>query len=145
LKGTFYRGAPAYFDGRLYCASVDDPILEFHFVNARLVETPVSHTATKFVYPGAIPSISADGSRNGIVWASENGDTAVLHAYDASDLAHELYNSNQAPTGRDHFGTGNKFITPIVAHGKVYVGTTDGVGVFGLLPDSEPQPTQSRP
>jgi hypothetical protein len=145
LKGTFYRGAPAYFDGRLYCASVDDPILEFRFANARLVETPVSHTATKFVYPGAIPSISADGSRNGIVWASENGDTAVLHAYDASDLVHELYNSNQAPSGRDHVGTGNKFITPMVAHGKVYVGTTDGVGVFGLLPDSEPQPTRSRP
>ncbi len=143
LKGTFYRGAPAYFDGRLYCSSVDDPILEFRFANARLVETPVSHTATKFVYPGAIPSISADGSRNGIVWASENGDTAVLHAYDASDLVHELYNSNQAPSGRDHFGTGNKFITPMVAHGKVYVGTTDGVGVFGLLPDSEPQPIQS--
>ena len=62
----------------------------------------------------------------------------MLHAYDANDLAHELYNSNQAPLGRDHFGTGNKFITPMVAHGKVYVGTTDGVGVFGLLPDSEP-------
>jgi outer membrane protein assembly factor BamB len=145
LKGTFYRGAPAYFDGRLYCSSVDDPVLEFRFANARLVETPVSHTATKFVYPGVIPSISADGSRNGIVWASENGDTAVLHAYDATDLAHELYNSNQNPSGRDHFGTGNKFITPMVAHGKVYVGTTDGVGVFGLLPGSEPQPTQSRP
>jgi outer membrane protein assembly factor BamB len=142
LKGTFYRGAPAYFDGRLYCSSVDDPILEFRFANARLVETPVSHTATKFVYPGAIPSISADGSRNGIVWASENGDTAVLHAYDASDLAHELYNSNQNPSGRDHFGAGNKFITPMVAHGKVYIGTTDGVGVFGLLPDSEPHQTQ---
>ena len=145
LKGTFYRGASAYFDGRLYCASVDDPILEFRLANARIVETPVSHTPTKFVYPGAIPSISANGSRNGIVWASENGDTAVLHAYDASDLAHELYNSNQAPSGRDHFGAGNKFITPMIARGKVYVGTTDGVGVFGLLPNSEPQPAQSRP
>lgn len=89
--------------------------------------------------------MSADGSRNGIVWASENGETAVLHAYDASDLAHELYNSNQAPSGRDHFGAGNKFITPMVARGKVYIGTTDGVGVFGLLPNAEPQPTQSRP
>ena len=142
LKGTFYRGASAYFDGRLYCASVDDSILEFRLANARLVEAPVSNTPTKFVYPGAIPSISADGSRNGIVWASENGETAVLHAYDASDLAQELYGSNQAPSGRDHFGAGNKFITPMVAHGKVYVGTTDGVGVFGLLPTSEPQPTQ---
>jgi outer membrane protein assembly factor BamB len=144
LKGTFYRGAPAYFDGRLYCASVDDPILAFRFGNARLIETPVSHTATRFVYPGAISGISADGSQNGIIWALENGATAVLHAYDASDLAHELYNSDQAPSGRDHFGTGNKFVTPMIAHGKVYAGTTDGVGVFGLLPDSEPHQTQSR-
>jgi hypothetical protein len=34
-------------------------------------------------------------------------------------LAHELYNSNQAPGWRDYFGEGNKFITPMIAHGKV--------------------------
>jgi hypothetical protein len=66
------------------------------------------------------------------VWVTENLDPAVLHAYAANDLGHELYNSNQAASGRDHFGTGNKFITPMIANGKVYVGTTDGVGVFGL-------------
>jgi hypothetical protein len=73
-------------------------------------------------------------SDNGIVWAAENGNVAVLHAHSASDLSQELYNSSEAPAGRDHFGTGNKFITPMIAHGKVYVGTTGGVGVFGLLP-----------
>jgi hypothetical protein len=104
---------------------------EFRLVDARLRTEPVSITATKFGYPGAMPSVSSDGSRNGIVWASENGGEAVLHAYDANDLAKELYNSNEAPSGRDHFGGGNKFITPMIAHGKVYVGTTDGVGVFG--------------
>ncbi|MGA9509431.1 MAG: pyrrolo-quinoline quinone [Candidatus Sulfotelmatobacter sp.] len=133
LKGIRYRGAPVYFDGRLYAASVNDAILEFRFADARLIAEPVSRTTKKFAYPGAMPSVSAEGSRNGIVWAAENGDTAVLHAYDASDLAHELYNSNDASYGRDHFGSGNKFITPMIAHGKVYVGTTDGVGVFGLL------------
>jgi hypothetical protein len=56
----------------------------------------------------------------------------VLRAYDASDLAHELYDSNET-LERDYFGVGNKFITPMIAHGKVYVGSTDGVGVFGLL------------
>ena len=69
-----------------------------------------------------------------IVWAHENAATAVLHAYDAGNLAHELYNSNQAANNRDHFGTGNKYITPTVADGKVFVGTTSGVAVFGLLP-----------
>ncbi len=133
LKGERFRGAPAYFDGRLYFGSVNDSLREFRFVDARLGAEPVSITATKYGYPGAMPSVSADGSRNGIVWASENGEEAVLHAYDADDLAKELYNSNQAPSGRDHFGEGNKFITPMIAHGKVYVGITDGVGVFGLL------------
>jgi hypothetical protein len=64
---------------------------------------------------------------------SENSNPAVLHAYDATNLAHELYNSNQAANGRDHFGTGNKFITPTIADGKVFVGTTNSVAVFGLL------------
>ena len=58
----------------------------------------------------------------------------MLHAYDASNLAHELYNSSQAAGGRDQFGAGNKFITPTIADGKVFVGTTNGVAVFGLLP-----------
>ena len=50
-----------------------------------------------------------------------------------ANLAHELYNSNQAAGNRDQFGAGNKFITPTVADGKVFVGTTNGVAVFGLL------------
>ena len=56
----------------------------------------------------------------------------MLHAYDAIDLAHELYNSNQAGS-RDQFGSGNKFITPMIANGRVFVGTQTGVAVFGLL------------
>ena len=62
----------------------------------------------------------------------ENGDRAVLRACDAADL-HELYNSNQAPGGGDHFGPGNKFVTPMMVNGKAYVGTLEGVAVFGLL------------
>jgi outer membrane protein assembly factor BamB len=132
MSHNFSRPIPAYFDGRLYYASTEDTLREFRFDNARLIAAPVSQTNLRFGYPGATPSISADGTRNGIVWATENLNPAVLHAYDANDLSRELYNSNAAASGRDHFGTGNKFITPMVANGKVYVGTTDGVGVFGL-------------
>ena len=57
----------------------------------------------------------------------------MLHAYDAGSLAHELYNSSQAANGRDSFGPGNKFITPMIADGKVFVGTQSGVALFGLL------------
>jgi hypothetical protein len=123
---------PAYFNGRLYYGSVAEPIQAFQFSNARLVTPPVTTTASSFPYPGATPSISANGAANGIVWAAENSSTAVLHAYDASTLS-ELYNSNMASNSRDHFGAGNKFIVPLIANGKVYVGTTTGVGVFGPL------------
>jgi hypothetical protein len=78
--------------------------------------------------------VSANGNANGIVWAHENSNPAVLHAYDAANLASELYNSNQASGNRDQFGAGNKFITPTVADGKVFVGTIAGVAVFGLFP-----------
>jgi outer membrane protein assembly factor BamB len=143
MKHAFSREIPAYFDGRIYYASTDDTLREYLFKNARLIAKPVSETSLNFNYPGAAPSVSADERRNGIVWATENRDPAVLHAYDAGNLAHELFNSNAAPSGRDHFGTGNKFITPMIANGKVYVGTTDGVGVFGLLKVSCQQESRS--
>lgn len=122
----------ANFGGRIYFGPVGQPILAFQFKNAQLMTNSVAQTANSFGYPGATPSISANGTLNPIVWASENTNPAVLHAYNAGNL-HELYNSNQAAGGRDHFGAGNKYITPTIAHGKVYVGTTNGVGVFGLL------------
>ena len=95
--------------------------------------------AEKVCVSGGGAAISVTGHKMPLCAAVENGKgnqpgPAVLHAYDASDLARELYNSGQTHTERDYFGTGNKFIAPMIAHGKVYVGTTDGVGVFGLLP-----------
>jgi hypothetical protein len=124
---------PAYFNNTVYYGGVSDHIKAFSITNAKLSSSPTSQTATTFGFPGATPSISANGTANGIVWATENSSPAVLHAYDATNVATELYNSNQAANGRDQFGTGNKFITPTVAGGKVFVGTTSGVGVFGLL------------
>ena len=56
----------------------------------------------------------------------------MLHAYDATNLANELYNSSQAANGRDTFSD-NKFITPMIASGRVYVGTPTGVIMFGSL------------
>jgi Immunoglobulin I-set domain/PQQ enzyme repeat len=124
---------PAYFNGTVYYGDVGATLKAFAIVNAKLAATPQSQSAAQFGYPGTAPSVSANAASNAIVWAHENTDPAVLHAYDAANLAHELYNSNQAAGNRDHFGTGNKFITPTVADGKVFVGTTAGVAVFGLL------------
>ncbi len=132
LPGGIYS-SPAYFNGTVYYADVGGPLKAFTVTSAKLSSQPASVTATDFPYPGASPAVSANGTANGIVWAVENNNPAVLHAYDATDLNHELYNSNQASGGRDHFGAGNKFITPAIADGMVFVGTTNGVAVFGLL------------
>jgi hypothetical protein len=136
LQGALAGGVwsmPAYFNNTVYYGAVGNNIRAFAISNALLSTSPTSQTANSFPYPGATPSISANGTSNAILWAAENNSPAVLHAYDASNLSHELYNSNQASGGRDQFGTGNKFITPMIVNGKVYVGTTNGVGVFGLL------------
>jgi hypothetical protein len=124
---------PSYFNGTVYYGAVGDAIKAFPVVSGKLAILPSSQSAHTFGYPGATPSISANGATNGIVWVVENGGTGVLHAYDASNLATELYNSNQATSNRDHF-TGNKYITPMVANGKVFVGTQNSVAAFGLLP-----------
>lgn len=132
LSGGVFA-APAYFNGRLYFGAVGDRLKAFPFASARLAATAQSQSPSTFGYPGTTPAISANGNTNGIVWAAQNGATAVLHAYDANDLSRELYNSTQAANGRDSFGAGNKFIVPTIANGKVFVGTTNGVGVFGLF------------
>lgn len=124
---------PAYFNNTVYYGAVGQSIQAFAIGNGQLSSAPTSRTVTVFPYPGSTPSVSANGAKNGIVWAVENSSNAVLHAYDGGNLTAELYSSNQAAGGRDQFGKGNKFITPMIANGKVYVGTTDGVGVFGLL------------
>jgi hypothetical protein len=131
LGGSVYS-TPAYFNGTLYYGAVGDHIGAFPFVNARLTARS-SQSAGTFAYPGATPDISANGASNGIVWATQNTTPVVLHAYNATNLAVELYNSNQAAAGRDHFGIGNKFITPTIASACVYVGGSNSVGAFGLL------------
>ena len=78
------------------------------------------------------------------MWAVENSNPAVLHAYDAANLGHELYNSTQAAGGRDSFGAGNKFITPTIVNGQVFVGTPTGIAVFGLLTSPPNAPTNVR-
>jgi hypothetical protein len=130
LAGGVYS-KPSYFNGAVYYGAVNDAIKSFPIANGQLTATPATRSTHTFGYPGATPVISASGASNGIVWVVENSSPAVLHAYDATNLATELYNSKQASGGKDNFSS-NKFITPVVANGKVYVGTSSSVAVFGL-------------
>jgi outer membrane protein assembly factor BamB len=135
LNGVLPGGiwsTPAYFNGSVYYGDANSTLKAFSITNAKLSSAPQSQSPSQFAFPGTAPSVSANGRTNGIVWAHENSNPAVLHAYDAANLATEIYNSNQAAGGRDQFGPGNKFITPIVADGKVFVGAIGRVAVFGL-------------
>jgi len=136
LSGALTPGiwsTPAYFNGALYFGTNGGALHRFAINAARVSASPTSSSSVHFAYPGTSPAISANGTSNGILWAHENTSPAVLHAYDAGNLANELYNSAQAANGRDQFGAGNKFITPVIADGKVFIGTQSGVAVFGLL------------
>jgi hypothetical protein len=124
---------PAFFNNTVYYAGQGDHLKAFPITNAMLATTPASQSANSFAYPGATPSVSSNGAQNGIVWAIETqGGAGILHAYDVTNIPNELYDSNQAPNNRDNFSF-NHFVPPMIANGKVYVGTPNSVAVFGLL------------
>jgi hypothetical protein len=127
VYGAF--GPPAYFNSQIYYAGAGDNLKSFIFSNGLL--SLVGQSSITFGYPGATPAISANGAANGIVWILQYNGAAVLHAYDAAQLATELYNSNQAPGGRDQGPEAVKFTFPVVANGKVYVGGQSALTVYG--------------
>jgi uncharacterized protein (TIGR03437 family) len=131
-------GGPAYFNRTLYFSAAYDKLKAFSVSGAHIGIPPLSQSSLTFDYPGAIPAVSANGSSNGIVWVVESDYGGTLHAYDASNLANELYNS-QMNISRDLLGSFVRFSVPAIANGRVYVGTSDALVVFGLL--SQPSVT----
>jgi hypothetical protein len=125
---------PAYWNGSVYFQGVGDTLTAFQLSSGLLSRTPTSRSSDIAGYPGATPSISANGQTNGIVWTIEldASEHAILHAHDAADVALELYNSSQA-AHRDRIGPGVKFSVPTIANGNVYVGARRRLAVFGLL------------
>ena len=130
LYGAVFS-TPAYFNSTVYFGAVAEPIEAFAVSDGQLSLPYTMLSSDGFGYPGTTPSISANGDDNALLWAVESGTTGVLHAYDANNLADEVYTSNVNAT-RDQFGAG-KFIAPTIANGRVYVGTPTGVAVFGIL------------
>ena len=129
LSGALSGGewaVPAYFNGNVYYGPVGNNLLAFTFTSALLSTTATSKSSETFAYPGSSPSVSSSGTTNGIVWALENVSPARLHAYLATNLATEIYISSGVS-----IGAGNKFVTPTISGGKVYVPTQTSVAVFG--------------
>jgi hypothetical protein len=133
-------GVGAFWNNNVYISGAFDRLRSFTFdPSSGLLSTSSTHfSSTFFRVPGSTPSISANGTTNGIVWAIQSdgtgpGGASILHAYDATNVAKELFNSTQNAT-RDGLTLANKFATPSIANGKVYVGSQKALSVFGLLP-----------
>jgi hypothetical protein len=159
-EGAGLWGTPALWHNNLYVGGAGDSLRQFIFDPATELFNPSvsSLTSQAFGYTGTTPSVSSRAGSNGIVWtldislygyASPNGGVncstvpvpaacsgpAILHAYDANNLAVEYWNSTMAANNRDQAGNAVKFVTPTVANGKVYVATRTGIYVYGLLPN----------
>lgn len=123
-------GNPAYYGNAIYLCGTNDNLKAFSISGASMATKPGSQSPEQFGFPGCVPTISANGTANGIVWILE--PAGALRAYDASNLANELYNSNQNAS-RDSVGATVKFSVPTVVNGKVYAGTQSSLAVYGLL------------
>jgi hypothetical protein len=138
---------PAFWNNTLFIAGANGPVNAYalHPATGLFNPIPVSHSTGLFPERGATPSVSSNGNSHGIVWAvdaSQYGGIsklgtgpAVLHAYDATNLGRELWNSAQAAANRDQAGNAVKFTVPTIANGKVYIGSSSEIDVYGLLPD----------
>jgi hypothetical protein len=147
-----YWGTPAFWNNGLYLGGgwfgQTDTVRVFTFnpSSGKFATTPASQSSSIYYFPAVTPSISAQGTSNGIVWTvdasvyghrSQFGDTpapAILHAYSAADLTTEYWNSSMASAGRDQAGNAVKFVPPTIANGKVYLNTQSEIDVYGFLP-----------
>jgi hypothetical protein len=150
---AFFKGPSAsyvYYSGQTNESGGGDYLEQYTLTNGALSTAPIALSTN--LYPaGSTPSVSANGTSNGIVWTIERRDilaaapgnhTGVLYAYDATDVSHMLYNSGQQQS-RDATGCGNKMQQPTIAKGKVYVGTQNELDVFGVLPTTPTTPAPS--
>ncbi|MDD5139671.1 MAG: Calx-beta domain-containing protein [Verrucomicrobiales bacterium] len=131
IGGSF--DTPAYFNGQIYYAGSGNKLKAFSVTSGVLSSTPVSTGSRTYGFPGATPVVSANGTNSGIVWALQMGSPQLLVACNATNFTTELYNSGQAAGNRDKLASGVKFAAPVVADGKVFVGSSNSVSVFGLL------------
>jgi hypothetical protein len=127
------ESTPPYWNGNVYFSGTNDSVKRFVLnpLTSKLTTTPGDKSMDVFAFPGSEPVVSANGNGSGILWAVEkSSSTSILHAYDATKLSREFYNSNQN-AARDALGTSIKFAPPLVINGKVYVGTRTSLVVYG--------------
>jgi hypothetical protein len=129
-------GAMAYWKGHVFFACSDDSLRDYAVDNGQL--TLRRGSRIRFENPGATPSVSADGNKNGIVWAiatkTWNGPNrpAVVYAFDANKIDDPIYTSEQN-SKRDRAAMATRFVIPLVVNGWVYFGARGEVEVYGRM------------
>ncbi|MGC1374083.1 MAG: hypothetical protein WA824_18250, partial [Candidatus Sulfotelmatobacter sp.] len=141
---------PVYWNGTIYFHDNKDVLRAYSWnsgadAGQQLSTNSTAGSSTVFNMHGATPSLSANGTNNGILWDIDNSaytasgsdpeqsGPAVLHAYNANNVSDELYNSAQAGS-RDQAGQALKFTVPTIANGRVFVPTANELDIYGLLP-----------
>jgi hypothetical protein len=136
---------PVFWSGNssIYYHCNDSVISAYGFnANSAQISGVTSKGSAVFTTHGATPSLSSNGAANGIIWEIDNSNynykqgiplgPSVLYAYDATNLATELYNSSQNAS-RDTAGQALKFTVPTIANGKVFVPTSTELDIYGLI------------
>ena len=124
----------AFWQSSLYVGTAGSPIRAFPLNNDLQTVWQPNFTDSRFVWLARVDAFYLlAGASSGIVWAIENTSPAKLHAYDATNLNTELWNSSQS--GNDAAGSYVKFTVPTVANGKVYIGNGSQLTVYGLKPN----------
>jgi hypothetical protein len=137
-NGSGIFATPVYWNGVVFESAVADKISAFAFNGGMISAMPTSQTTQTFAFPGALITASSNGSTGAILWAVQ-GDgyqpthSAVLYAFDATNLGKMLWNSGEAPTMRDQAGPVAKYCLPAVVNGHVYLGTQTELDVYGEL------------
>jgi len=131
-EGNAIFSSSTLFGSTIYLIGVAGEAKAIRINNGTISRKPTTHTSDDFAYPGATAVVSSHGSRNGIVWVLDRTKNQ-LRAYSPGNFRRPLYSSASAPGGRDQLGQVVKFTSPVVANGKVYVGTTTDLVAYGLL------------
>ena len=129
-------GMSAYFNGSIYISPKKSQMLAFKVGGASLAASPWAQTTDTIGYPGATPSITSNGVKNGIVWIVTSDDDGKLVAYDASNL-NKLYDS-ESQTAADQLPSNTEFSLATIVDGKVYAGGTAGIAIYGELAPAAP-------
>jgi len=137
LSDGLFAGV-SYWNGNLYLQEIGDYLNQYALQNA-VTGTPISSADQIGGFPDSPTVVSSNGTANAVLWLVQTTaylapGPSVLLAYDGNNVNSEIYSSSTAANGSDQAGPAVKFAVPTVANGKVYVGTSGEVDVYGLLP-----------